>query len=205
MKKILSQSKPGKGSVVLISALLIASASVRVFTSATQTSAAEEKIDIQEAAQVELPLVPEDRIAPSTPLEPQQVMTLIDALNIREKQVAEREEKALVEAERLRIAKAEIEAQLAKLESAEKQLRSTIALADEAAENDLARLTTVYENMKPKDAAALFEEMDPQFAAGFVGRMRPDAAASILAGLSPQVAYSISAILAGRNAETPTK
>ena len=31
-------------------------------------------------------------------------------------------------------------------------------VADTAAEDDLIRLTTVYENMKPKDAAALFEK-----------------------------------------------
>ncbi|MEP4475030.1 MAG: hypothetical protein ABJ024_08265, partial [Lentilitoribacter sp.] len=78
-----------------------------------------------------------------------------------------------------------------------------MALANTAAEDDLVRLTAVYENMKPKDASALFEQMEPGFAAGFLGRMRADAAAGILSGLSPQVAYSISVILAGRNADIP--
>ena len=89
------------------------------------------------------------------------------------------------------------------LEQIESDLRKTLALADGAAENDLARLTSVYENMKPKDAAALFETMEPDFAAGFLGRMRPDAAASVMTGLSPGAAYSISVILAGRNANAP--
>ena len=82
-------------------------------------------------------------------------------------------------------------------------MRATLSLADEASEKDILRLTSVYENMKPKDAAILFEQMEPNFAAGFLGRMRPDIAAEILSGLSPEVAYSISVILAGRNANVP--
>ena len=97
----------------------------------------------------------------------------------------------------------EITKRLTALEQAEVELRGTLALADNAAENDLARLTSVYENMKPKDAAALFGAMEPDFAAGFLGRMRPDAAAAVLAGLSPDAAYSISVILASRNANAP--
>ena len=72
-----------------------------------------------------------------------------------------------------------------------------------AVENDLAALTSVYENMKPKEAAPLFEAMDPVFAAGFLARMRPEVAAGIMAKLSPDAAYSISVILAGRNANVP--
>jgi flagellar motility protein MotE (MotC chaperone) len=83
-------------------------------------------------------------------------------------------------------------------------LRAVLAIADGAAEGDLARLTAVYESMKPKDAAPLFEKMAPEFAAGFLGRMRPEAAGAILSGLPPDMAYSISAILAGRNATAPT-
>ena len=91
-------------------------------------------------------------------------------------------------------------ATLVELQAAERALRATIALADGAAEGDLARLTAVYENMKPQQAAPLFQQMTPGFAAGFLGRMRPDAAAAILSGLEPEAAYAISVILAGRNA-----
>ena len=34
-------------------------------------------------------------------------------------------------------------------------------------------MTTVYENMKPADAAQIFERMDVDFAAGLLARMRP--------------------------------
>jgi flagellar motility protein MotE (MotC chaperone) len=98
-----------------------------------------------------------------------------------------------------------IDEKLRDLVEAEERLRGTIALANSAAEDDLIRLTAVYENMKPKDAAVLFEAMSPEFAAGFLGRMRADAAAAVMAGLEPETAYSISVLLAGRNAAVPTE
>jgi flagellar motility protein MotE (MotC chaperone) len=90
---------------------------------------------------------------------------------------------------------------IAEMKVAEKKLRSVLSIASTAAEDDVKRLTSVYESMKPKDAASLFEEMAPGFAAGFLSRMRTDAAAAILSGLTPQTAYAISAILAGRHSQ----
>ncbi len=105
----------------------------------------------------------------------------------------------------LAVSESQLRINLNALVAAEEKLATTIATSETAAESDLSRLTSVYENMKPKQAATLFEEMTPEFAAGFVGRMRADAAADILAGLTPQAAYSISVILAGRNALAPTE
>ena len=99
----------------------------------------------------------------------------------------------------LQDARSQIAADLARLTEAEAALRDRIASADTAAEDDVARLTTVYENMAPDIAASLFALMEPRFAAGFLGRMRPDAAAEILAGLDTEKAYAISVVLAGRN------
>ncbi len=89
------------------------------------------------------------------------------------------------------------------LTDAEARLRENLALADGAAEQDLVRLTAVYEAMKPAEAAPLFAAMAPEFAAGFLGRMRPDAAAAILSGMNAEAAYAISVLIAGRNALVP--
>ena len=105
----------------------------------------------------------------------------------------------------LRITDQEVSRKLEALTRAEDALRQMIALAETASEDDLSRLTKVYENMKPKQAAALFEEMDPSFAAGFLARMRPESAAALMAGLSPQAAHTFSVILAGRNANAPVE
>ena len=131
------------------------------------------------------------------------LMPLLDALNKREARIRKREEDIDVRLQALTLAEQEIDRKLAELEAAEGQLRETLALARTAAEDDITRLTDVYANMKPKQAAALFEQMDPEFAAGFLARMRPDAAAAVMAGLTPGTAYTISVVLAGRNADVP--
>jgi flagellar motility protein MotE (MotC chaperone) len=90
-------------------------------------------------------------------------------------------------------------------EKAEADLRATMAIADKTAEDDLTKLTKVYENMKPKEAANLFANMQPEFSAGFLGRMKPQNSAPIMGQLPTDVAYSISVLLAGRNVEAGIK
>ncbi|WP_234990339.1 MotE family protein [Aquimixticola soesokkakensis] len=131
--------------------------------------------------------------------------TYIDVLNAREAEVAAREQAASEREAVLDATRTEVLERLAQLEAVEQKLAATMASASVAAEDDLGKLTTVYENMKSKDAAPLFDAMEPDFAAGFLSRMRPEAAAAIMAGLTPEKAYSISVVLAGRNAGIPLK
>ena len=125
-------------------------------------------------------------------------------LDAREAALAERvdeeERRAADRVAELAAARAELEAMMGEVEAAEARLDAAIARASGAAEDDIARLTSVYESMKPKDAAALFETMEPAFSAGFLGRMRPEAAAEVMSGMTPDRAYAVSAIIAGRNA-----
>lgn len=134
---------------------------------------------------------------PAPPLE------LAEALRDREKRVSAQEIALAERVAALDLSEALIQARLQELTTAEDRLRATLALADQAAEKDLAQLTEVYQAMKPKEAARLFDGMDPDFAAGFLGRMRPKEAAAILSGMSEERAYAASALLAGRNADVP--
>lgn len=143
--------------------------------------------------------------APLACLPDAEIAPVLEALQEREQRLDRKEAAIADRAAALSLADTEIAERLAALEAAERRLSATLALADEAAETDLIRLTAVYESMKPKEAAALFQEMAPEFAAGFLGRMKPDAAAAVMAGLSPQAAYTISVLLAGRNANVPTE
>jgi flagellar motility protein MotE (MotC chaperone) len=128
---------------------------------------------------------------------------LAAALSAREEKVTQSETALAEQLAALDLADKAITGRIAELEAIEAKLRGTLALADGAAEDDLLRLTAVYETMKPKDAARLFEAMTPDFAAGFLGRMRPDAAAAVFSGMSPEASYAVSVILAGRHAEVP--
>lgn len=151
----------------------------------------------------------EERAAAAPPIEPvepeQELEPLLAAIKAREDRLAERE---LAIEDRLRalaLAEEELTKRLTEVEEAETSLLAALALSETANDTDIGRLTAVYENMKPADAADLFEQMSPEFASGFLVRMRPDVAAAIFAGLEPQTAYSISAIIAGRNANAPTR
>lgn len=143
----------------------------------------------------------EDSSAPLVCPEPPE--RLAEALKLRDAEISSREASVKDRIAALQLSETVITRRLEELKEAEASLRATLAIADGAAENDLSRLTAVYEAMKPADAAKLFGTMAPEFAAGFLGRMRPDAAAAIMSGMEPDKAYSISVLVAGRNALAP--
>lgn len=180
-----------RGVLPIIAILLLGSALVRAGIGAGQAMA--NNVNPSDP-------VPEATQACDSPTDLKDVLA---ALQNRERRLDLQEAQIATRMQVLTQADNELENKLARLAEAEERLRSTLALAETAAEDDITRLVSVYEAMKPKEAARLFEEMEPEFAAGFLGRMRPDAAAGVLAGLSPQAAYSMSVILAGRNARAP--
>ena len=197
----ISKSRKGRGVLFVIAAIFFISVVTRILDGGGELFAKE----IEALSQKQEPQTEEEAYDTSQEYSSEQLKTLIRDLRDREKAVEAMENAIKNRMQALKVAEVTFTQNLKKLEDAEAKLRSTMALASTAAEDDLARLTSVYENMKPKDAAALFEEMAPEFSAGFLGRMRPEVAASVMAGLTPNTAYSISVILAGRNAAVPTE
>lgn len=128
---------------------------------------------------------------------------LIEAFQRREDRLKQRETQLEERMRALTLAEREASERLTQLTLAEEALRATLEQVDIAAETDVERLVAVYENMKPKDAAALFAQMPPGFAAGFLALLTPQIAGQILALVPPDKAYSISVVLAGRNADLP--
>ena len=184
------------GALLLLSLLLVGSATLRLGVQAGPALAKEL------AGHAGTAVEPAQHAVSGAPTG-SDLQALLDAFQAREKTLRTRELQVEDRMRALEIADAAIEAKLAELVAAEERLSTTLAMAEGASEGDLAQLTSLYEKMKPKDAAALFEEMDPQFAAGFLSRMRPEIAAGVMAGLSPKAAYTISVVLAGRNAMVP--
>ena len=196
VKKTVRAAK-GRGTLAILMLLLAGSAIIRVMSSADMVMA-----EARDAFAGQEETAARSEPVGGTPA-PAELDAILQAFEQREKRISTQEEQIEKRLKALQIADEKINERLAELKAAEEELRSTLALASTAAEDDLARLTTVDENLKPKTASALFEEMAPEFAAGFLGRMRPDSAAAVMAGMKPESAYSISAILAGRNANVP--
>ena len=189
--------RKSRGVLPVIAVLLVTSAAVRIVGGAGPVLAEELAAPAPAPSPEATPVM-----ATETSMLPDE---LIAALQAREARVADREARLADRLQALRVAEMEIEEKLVALEEAEESLAALLALASSAAENDIARLTQVYENMKPQDSAALFQTMEPAFSAGFIGRMQPEAAAAIMSNIEPETAYLISVILAGRNANAPTE
>lgn len=190
--KTSAKVKTGRGALISVAVLLAGSGILRI------AQGAEHAYFFMATNQVEDVAI-EDGCAP-----PVDESKLLKALRERELSLVEREQKIEVREQTMAMADAAIKAKMEELSQAEADLAKTMSMSDRAADEDVARLVALYENMKPKQAAPLFEEMAPEFAAGFLARMRPDAAALILSGLDPTKAYSISVLMAGRNANAPT-
>jgi flagellar motility protein MotE (MotC chaperone) len=191
--RVVARLRAGRGALWFITGLLVTSAAIRAATGAVGDPAGP-------APAAEALPPPEAECTP-----PPDIAETLELLADRQAELDTRAaELADLEAT-LALARSQVEARMQDLAAAEEELSGLIAIAEGAAEDDLARLTAVYEKMKPKEAALVFEAMAPDFAAGFLARMRPDAAAEILAGLRPEAAYTISVLLAGRNANAPTE
>ncbi len=186
----------GRGTLSIIAALLIASGLLRLVLMPNEAFAVG---DTTEGATNDTAAQQMFCDSGDTPA------SLMEALRAREDRIVTRETQIADRMQALRLAEAEIEEKLVALAEAEASLEALLTIASSAAENDLDRLTTVYENMKPQDAAALFTQMEPAFSAGFMGRMNPTSAAAIMTNLEPERAYLISVVLAGRNATVPTE
>jgi flagellar motility protein MotE (MotC chaperone) len=193
-----SRLPQGPGTLLTIALLFFLSGAFRLFDGVTIANAAagvtDKKEEATSSAPVEREVVDENGLNAA-----------MAAVRQREKLLDERERAITDRMRALEVAEATVSQKLKELALAEERLRSTMAQSEVAAEDDLSRLTSVYENMKPKEATEVFARMAPEFAAGFLGRMRPDAAALILSGLDPDKAYSISVLLAGRNANAPVE
>lgn len=184
------------GALFWIAVLLTSSALFRIGFEISPALARDSEISSQmeesEAMPVQSPAKAESNLAP-----------LLLELKRREDILMKREMQFEDRMKALEVANSALDEKLTALKAMEEELATTLAEADGANARDIERLTEMYNNMKPKEAAGLFETMDPTFAAGFLSRMRPDAAAGIMAKISPEIAYSISAILAGRNNNVP--
>ncbi|NOX93613.1 MAG: hypothetical protein GXP04_00525 [Alphaproteobacteria bacterium] len=105
----------------------------------------------------------------------------------------------------LEIIEKRVEERITELQKNKDALSSLVAFADEAAEQDIALLSKMYEQMKPKKAGEIFNKMDPTFAAGFLTEMNSESAALVLTNMSTDKAYETSMIIASRNAAVHRK
>lgn len=77
----------------------------------------------------------------------------------------------------------------------QRQLERKIAEYNQISSAKLLKLTKMYENMKPKDAARVFDEMDSEVLAGIVLNMKEARLAAIVSEMEPSKAKGLSIVM----------
>jgi flagellar motility protein MotE (MotC chaperone) len=91
-----------------------------------------------------------------------------------------------------------IEARLAELKDAEAQLATATDKKDEAEAARFKGLVTMYENMKPRDAAKIFDRLEIAVLLEVSSQINPRRMADILAQMSPDTAQRLTVEMANR-------
>ena len=91
-----------------------------------------------------------------------------------------------------------MEGQLAELKATEARITVATQQKDEAQAARFKGLVTMYENMKPRDAAKIFDRLDTGVLLEVVSKIEPRKMADILALMSPDAAQHLTVELASQ-------
>ena len=89
------------------------------------------------------------------------------------------------------------------LKALEKSIESAVEEKKKQEEGEIAGLVTMYENMKPKDAARIFDRLNLPVLLKVVRQMKPRKMADILAKMSPEAAERLTVAIATEAGAVP--
>ena len=96
-----------------------------------------------------------------------------------------------------------LENRLAQLKQLEAQINDVVRTRDEAEAKRIKNLVTMYENMKPKDAARVFDRLDLRILVEVSTQINPRRMSDILAQMSSEAAERLTVELATRAKDKP--
>ncbi len=96
-----------------------------------------------------------------------------------------------------------LEARIAQLKQLEAKINDMVRAKDEAEAARVKNLVTMYENMKPKDAARVFDRLDLKILVEVSTQINPRRMSDILAQMSPEAAERLTVELATRAKDRP--
>jgi len=100
----------------------------------------------------------------------------------------------------LAAAETRMDERLAELQAIEARINAAAEAEEAARTAELASLVSMYETMRPSDAAAIFDRLDQAVLLRIVTQMNPRKMAPILAAMSPQLAGQITAAMTATSA-----
>jgi flagellar motility protein MotE (MotC chaperone) len=96
-----------------------------------------------------------------------------------------------------------LESRIAHLKQLEAQINDMVRAKDEAEATRVKNLVTMYENMKPKDAARVFDRLDMKVLLEVATQINPRRMSDIMAQMSPEAAERLTVELATRARDKP--
>ncbi|TYC48705.1 hypothetical protein FMN50_26425 [Rhodobacterales bacterium] len=98
-----------------------------------------------------------------------------------------------------------IQKQLQELKKLEESIGSVVEEKKQQEKDDIASLVTMYESMKPKDAARIFDRLSLPILLKVVRKMKPRKMADVLARMSPDAAEKLTVAIASDTDGTMTE
>jgi flagellar motility protein MotE (MotC chaperone) len=124
---------------------------------------------------------------------------VLESLNQRRQELEARARELDVRENLLAATEKRIQARLAEIKEAEARINATVHKKDEAEAARFKGLVSMYENMKPKDAAKIFDRLDMRVLLELSAQINPRRMSDILALMSPEVAERLTGEIAARS------
>ncbi len=129
----------------------------------------------------------------------EQEIAVLEKLSKRRDALDARERDIDLRANMLAATEKRIEAKLAELKKIQADIASLLQRHDAEQKAKLKNLVKIYENMKPKDAAAIFAKLDLPIVLDVIEGMRVQSSGAILAQMDPSRAQMVTAAIADRH------
>lgn len=137
-------------------------------------------------------VIPTDGVALPTGAE----RAILERLQQRREELDNRARELDVREDLIKSAEKRMDAKIAELKEVEAQIKQATQQKDEAEKARLKGLVTMYENMKPRDAAKIFNGLDPNVLLQVASEINPRTMADILAQMQADVAQRLTVELA---------
>jgi len=125
-------------------------------------------------------------------------LQMLQSLGTRRGQLDAREKDMDLQLKLLAAAEAKLDAKLKTMNSLKAEIQALIGEADKKEDSELDRLVTVYQKMKPREAAAVMVQLDDKVRIPVAAKMKEAALAAILAQMPPLEAKKVTELLAQR-------
>ncbi len=127
---------------------------------------------------------------------------ILERLQQRREELDKRARELDIRENLIKAAEKRVEAKLAQVKEVEGQISVDTKKKDEAEQARFKGLVTMYENMKPRDAAKIFDRLDPGVLLEVASEINPRAMSEIMAQMSPDTAGRLTIELASRAEQT---